>query len=249
MGTRLIAAGLDLATDDPCLWNQSHPAAIRELHQRDVAAGAEAIFTNSFGANRSWLARFGSEAAVDAINSQAARLAREAAGPDRFVVGSIGPTAAVDEATLWGQVIALIEAGVDALALETFSFPGALEALGLLKGNRPNLTVPILVGLCAWPDAIATTADQLTAAGAAVVGANCFADVGLAHRLIDVLSRQCPCRFWLKPSTGWPVAGTLTLADFAELAASIHTLRQGALGGCCGTSDRHLRTIQEAWRR
>ncbi len=139
---------------------------------------------------------------------------------------------------------ALVEPGVDALALETFSFPGALEALEFLKGNQRSLTRPILVGLFAWPDAIATTADQLTEAGAAVVGANCFADVGLAHRLIDVLSRQGACRFWLKPSTGWPGAGTLTLADFAGLAASLDTLQQGALGGCCGTSDRHLRTIQ-----
>ncbi len=104
MGTRLIAAGLDLTTDDPCLWNQSHPETILELHQRDVAAGAEVdlhqlvwgepVLARSLRQRRS------------GRSHQLARLfslAREAAGPDRFVVGSIGPTAAADEATLWGK--------------------------------------------------------------------------------------------------------------------------------------------------
>src|SRR5215207_7751714 len=92
MGTRLIARGLDLSGDDPALWNLSHPEVVRELHTRDVAAGSDAVVTNTFGANRHWLARYGRAEEVAAINRRAVGLAREAAGPGRFVLGSIGPT-------------------------------------------------------------------------------------------------------------------------------------------------------------
>src|SRR4051812_16772915 len=93
MGTRLIARGLDLTGDDPTLWNLSHPDEVRELHGRDVAAGSDAVVTNTFGANRNWLARYGRAGDVAAINRRAVGLARETVGPDRFVFGSIGPTA------------------------------------------------------------------------------------------------------------------------------------------------------------
>ena len=58
MGTRLIERGLDLRHDDPALWNRTHPEIVSAIHARDVAAGAEAIVTNTFGANRTWLDRF-----------------------------------------------------------------------------------------------------------------------------------------------------------------------------------------------
>ena len=59
LGTRLLALGLDLATDDPALWNLSHPESVADLHRRDVGAGADALLTNTFGANRPRLARLG----------------------------------------------------------------------------------------------------------------------------------------------------------------------------------------------
>src|SRR5205823_4960483 len=59
LGTRLIALGLRLEDDDPCLWNLSHPEAVAAIHGRDLAAGSQALLTNTFGANRSWLGRDG----------------------------------------------------------------------------------------------------------------------------------------------------------------------------------------------
>ncbi len=76
LGTRLCAMGLDLKTDDPALWNLTHPDAVKELHRRDVAAGSQAIVTNTFGANRAWLARFNRANEVAAINRRAVELAR-----------------------------------------------------------------------------------------------------------------------------------------------------------------------------
>ena len=76
MGTRLVARGLDLAHDDPAIWNLSHPEAVAEIHARDVAAGSDAVLTNTFGANRPWLARSGRDDRVEAINRRAVALAR-----------------------------------------------------------------------------------------------------------------------------------------------------------------------------
>jgi methionine synthase I (cobalamin-dependent) len=101
MGTRLIDRGLDLRSEDPALWNLSNPDSIGSIHRADIAAGADAVVTNTFGANRVWLARYGREADVTAINRQAVAIARDAAGPDRFLLGSIGPTAARSKPTRW----------------------------------------------------------------------------------------------------------------------------------------------------
>src|SRR4051794_7638951 len=98
MGTRLLPLGLRLEDDDPCLWNLSHPDDVAAIHRRDVAAGSQALLTNTFGANRAWLRRFGAAVgAVGAINRAAVDLARDASGPGRFVLGDIGPTAADDK--------------------------------------------------------------------------------------------------------------------------------------------------------
>ena len=71
MGTRLMARGLNPRLDDPALWNLSRPGDVLAIHCRDVAAGSGAILTNTFGANRFWLRKFG----------QAARSSRSIAAP------------------------------------------------------------------------------------------------------------------------------------------------------------------------
>src|SRR5262249_4873838 len=71
VGPRLIAGGLSLADDAPCLWNLAHPERVLEVHRLDVEAGADALVTNTFGANRAWLARFGRRDEVESLNRKA----------------------------------------------------------------------------------------------------------------------------------------------------------------------------------
>ncbi len=241
MGTRLIASGLDLASDDPCLWNLTRPEVVLDIHRRDLEAGAEAVTTNTFGANRSWLARFDRPESVATINRKAVILARTAPGPARFLLGSIGPAAI--GASLQEQADILLEAGVDALVLETFKIEQAVQALRLLK----IVEVPILVGLFAWPDPIVATAHRLIDEGASIVGANCFADLGLAFRLVDNLPAPGDGLFWLKPSTG-PPDRPLSVADFGSIAARLASFGTGLLGGCCGTTEVHLKAIRDVWK-
>src|SRR4051794_18008099 len=89
MGTYLYQLGFPVGISYEEL-NLEQPDVIRDVHRRYVKAGAQLIETNTFSANREKLSKFGLEADVAAINRAGARLAREAAGEDAFVVGAIG---------------------------------------------------------------------------------------------------------------------------------------------------------------
>ena len=134
MGTLLYARGVSA---DACfdVLNLNNPRVIQSIHADYIAAGADCIETNTFGANRFKLAAHGLDGQVRDINRRGAALARdvrESAGRDVFVLGSVGPlgrylaplgTVTPDEArtAFQEQADALLEGGVDGFILETFS--------------------------------------------------------------------------------------------------------------------------------
>src|SRR5262245_14786816 len=134
MGSFLYARGVEL---DPCFdaLNLSQPRLVQSVHTEYIAVNTDAIETNTFGANRFKLAAFSLDTNVRHINTQAARVARDAresSGRDVFVLGSMRPlgrylaplgTLTPDEAleAFREQAEALVEGGVDALIVETFS--------------------------------------------------------------------------------------------------------------------------------
>ena len=123
MGTRLIAQGLNLAEDDPCLWNLSRPEAVEAVHLADLQAGAQFITTNSFSANKAWLSKLGKSSEFISVNRAAVAIARNAISlsglPQTKTVGSIGPTALTDELSVQSQLELLWELGVDHILIET----------------------------------------------------------------------------------------------------------------------------------
>jgi methionine synthase I (cobalamin-dependent) len=248
MGTRLITRGLDLARDDPALWNLTHPEAVLEVHRGHVAAGSRVILTNTFGANRAWLARFGRSQDLVTINAAACSLARQA-GPSCAVWGSIGPTASLDVAAFNEQATALLEAGVDALLLETHSSERVVD--GTLRVILAWTPAPTYVSLHDWPDTpvAAELAEQLVVWGAAGLGFNCTADWARLANWAAALERQLDIPLLAKPSG----AGT-SPGDFAREAARLVALGVGMIGGCCGTDERHLAALQSrlhtgSWNR
>ena len=94
MGTQLYERGIYInrSFDDA---NLSSQALVRQIHEDYVAAGANVLTTNTFAANRIKLRRHGLEARLLEINQAGVQLAREAAGDDVYVAGSIGPTGLV----------------------------------------------------------------------------------------------------------------------------------------------------------
>jgi methionine synthase I (cobalamin-dependent) len=91
MGTQLIAHGIDVGKCNDFL-NVESPDTVLEIHRAYFEAGSDAVLTNTFGANKFALARHGLAEQVAEINTAGARLAREAAGQDRYVLGNIGPS-------------------------------------------------------------------------------------------------------------------------------------------------------------
>ncbi len=243
MGTRLIARGLDLAGDDPALWNLSHPEVVRELHGRDVAAGSDAVVTNTFGANRCWLARYGRAGDVTAINRRAVELARAAAGPGRFVVGSIGPTASRAPDASREQAEALAVSGVDALLFETHSLEHAERALDQVGGT---VSLPLLVCLLDWPRSPAEPARRLADLGAAALGANCQHGMEPVLHLAEALHRVTDLPLILKPGAGLPGEPPASPESFARAVSTLEALGARLIGGCCGTTEAHVAALRSA---
>ena len=133
MGTLIHDAGIPIGACFDHL-NITNPDLISSIHRAYVAAGADVIETNTYGANRFKLAPFGFEDLVRDINRKAVRIARDArevVGREVFVVGSVGPTHNATEplterqleaiASVYAEQIgALLEGGVDAIALRQF---------------------------------------------------------------------------------------------------------------------------------
>src|SRR5438876_9572066 len=130
MGSLLYERGVFVTQNFEQL-NVSRPDVVRKIHEDYVAAGAQVIETNTFGANCFRLDRHGLGDQVRAYNVAGARLAREAAGEDVWVGGSVGPTGLVPGvatkteldlafASFAEQAQALVEGGADLLVLETF---------------------------------------------------------------------------------------------------------------------------------
>ncbi|MFW9598318.1 MAG: homocysteine S-methyltransferase family protein [Paludibacter sp.] len=90
-GTFLQAKGLKPG-ECPEMWNIEHPEAVLDIARSYIEAGADTIETNSFGGTCFKLEAFGLQERVYEINKRAAEISRQAAGPDKYVLGSVGPT-------------------------------------------------------------------------------------------------------------------------------------------------------------
>jgi methionine synthase I (cobalamin-dependent) len=266
-GTVLMARGLPRGTCAEA-WNLSHPEQVVAVAASYAAAGSDLIYTNTFGANRPALRRYGLADQVGEINAAAVRLARQGAGPGKWVAGSVGPTGALLEpfgelavdtaATAFQeQAAALVAAGVDVLVLETFS--QLEEAQAALRAVRRVTSGPVVVSLSfdaggrtVMGASPAQAAGVLLPAGADALGVNCggeWADVADAAAALAVAAPGTP--LLLKPNAGRPVAtangvvypGTPeAFADFVGHLAAQLPVR--IAGGCCGTGPDHISALR-----
>jgi hypothetical protein len=154
MGAMLQARGLPAGVL-PEVWNLERPDVVRAVHRAYVEAGAQMLVTNTIGGNRLRLegAGLGAAAMVIAMNRAAATLAREVAGDEVWVAGSVGPTGmlmapygelsvAEAEEMFAEQIVALAEGGVDAILIET-QHDGD-EAYAAVRAARENAALPVL---------------------------------------------------------------------------------------------------------
>ena len=270
-GTMLYERGVpfDQSFDE---LNLSKPTLVESLHRDYLAAGAELIETNTFGANPIRLATHGLEDRVRLIARQGvkiARAAREIVGVNAFVAGSVGPLGkplepvgqiSVADAELAYRATAegLLEGGCDCFILETFQ--DLNEALAALRAvRRVSLELPVIVqmtfgldGKTLYGHTPTQAVKTLKQAGADVVGVNC--GVG-PQPMLEVLEEMVAAAEGT-PVSAMPNAGLpqwvngrfLYLASpeyFAEFAARAVGLGVKLVGGCCGTTPVHIRAMRE----
>ncbi len=265
MGTWLYQKGIPIGQCCEEL-NLSRPDVIRDVHREYYEAGARLIETNTFGANRDALSRFGLEDQVYRINWKAAGLAREAVGKDAFVAGSMTAISAgrVRHDVLPGhkdifieQAEALLAGGVDALILETFL--DLSELLLALTSLRPLTKLPIITQLACME--VGKTRDgftiteafrQLHEAGADVLGLNCRLGPGEILRTLEQTVVPDGALLSVFPNAGRPgllegeLAYTSSAGYFADRALRFRDEGVSLIGGCCGTTPEHIRAMANA---
>ncbi len=228
MGTMLFGFGhpTDACLDD---LNLTHPQEVAEIHRANIAAGADFIETNTFGANRYRLEHHGLADKVRDINFRGVKIAREEreiSGRPVLIAGSIGPTGRLLEPVgtlplekayiaFREQVEALLEAGVDFFIIETMGYLGEMDAA--VRAVRESCDLPIMA-MMTFGDDGRTFAEEtpddvvrhLSGRGIDIIGANC--SVG-PHRLVRVVREMRRAADDLEehrpfiaaiPNAGWP---------------------------------------------
>jgi 5-methyltetrahydrofolate--homocysteine methyltransferase len=257
------------------LLNLTAPETIVTLHEAFLDAGAMVVETNTFGASSIVLAEYGLAGKTVEINRAAVLNARSAIGGRKgcYVAGSVGPTTklpslghiSVDEmaAALAEQMRALVEAGVDALVIETCqdllqvktAVVTCFEVLEELGCN-----VPVLVSVTMERQGTMLVGSDIAAICATLepfpifsLGLNCATGPADMVSHIRYLSRNWPGRISCMPNQGLPevVDGKtfypMTPEEFARhMGVFIEQEGVSIVGGCCGTTPEHIRRLVAA---
>jgi methionine synthase I (cobalamin-dependent)/5,10-methylenetetrahydrofolate reductase len=240
------------------------PESVVSLHASFIAAGAELIETNTFGANRHKLRSRFLEDEVAAINEAGVKLAREAreiSGRDVYVAGSIGPLGeGLDKAErgpVFAEQAALLDGrGVDLFMVETFfDLDELTTAIEAVQGVS---SLPIVAMLTFDEDAetfggvsARDAVERLAEYDLAAVGANHGAGLHAALAALKAMGNG-------RPLAALPNVGLASLSGgriiyphatpeyFAEFAAQARALGARVIGGCCGTTPTEIAAIARA---
>ncbi len=264
MGTMLYSEGITLSScfEEVCL---SNPELVKEIHRKYIASGAQVIETNSFGANPVKLKSYQLEDRVEDINRAAARLAREVAGDDIYVAGSVGPLGErlapfgkikkkEAEDAFERQIRALLKEDIDLLIFETFRDIDEL-IMAVRTAERINPDIPVQAQFSMGPLNLEEYKKEAPGAarrlnresGVDIIGINCA--VGPDH-LLEILMAVRP--HVGKPVSVMPNAGlpreidnrNMYLASpayFGNYALKFYEAGASVIGGCCGTTPEHIK--------
>jgi methionine synthase I (cobalamin-dependent) len=252
----------------PDTWNLIQPEKVEEVARAYVEAGSQVILTNTFGANRFILGRHGLADKVAEINRIGVEISITAANGKAKVFASIGPSGimllmgdvSMDElqAAFAQQAQAQAAAGADGIVVETMSDLSEAK-LALAAALETGLPVVACMTFDSGAKLDRTmmgvtpeqAAEQLTSAGADVIGANCGQGIAGYASVCARLHAATDRPIWIKANAGLPrmVDGqavyTQTPDEFASFVPQL--LQSGAvfIGGCCGTTPEFIRAIKD----
>lgn len=277
MGTELFVRGVDTSACTAWICVES-PEIVSDIHRAYFDAGSDAVITNTFGANKYALGRHGYSDRSAEINSAAAKIARDAAGEEGYVLGDIGPSGEfleplgtlkpVDLKTAYvEQAQGLAEGGIDGFIIETMtaleevviaieaakSVEGGIAVFASMAFETSGGQFRTMMGVDV-PSAVS----EIVSLGVDAVGFNCGkATMEEYETLAEILVKSVNgdgVVLYAEPNAGLPevVEGELvykvTPEDFAEGLMRIKNLGINILGGCCGTGPEHIRAVAEKVR-
>jgi methionine synthase I (cobalamin-dependent)/5,10-methylenetetrahydrofolate reductase len=248
--------------------NLSRPDLITTIHEEYVRAGARVIETNTYGANRFKLKSHNLLDQIEEINHTGVALARDAAGEEVYVAGSMGPSGL--EIEPWGdtsleevfegyaeQARILNQAGVDLFILETFQDIREMEQA--IKAIKSVSELPVVAMMTVGEDGktrYGVDLDDVTAvlskSEASVIGLNCTVGPKPMLDFVEQMGRMTDKPLCLMPNAGRPqfTDGRMIYMSTPEYF-SVYTKRfidRGVrvLGGCCGTTPEHIGKMANA---
>ena len=271
LGTQLQARELQPG-ECPDAWNLSRPAEVEAVIRSYVEAGSEIVLTNTFRANRIALAGYGLAQKTEDINLAGVEIAQRAAAGRAAVFASVGPSGKMFVAgevaeedlrhAFAEQAQILAAAGVDGFAIETMSdLEEAKVAVAALRETGLPVVVSLVFDSGKDKDRTMTgvtpeqAAQELTAAGADVIGANCGRGIAGYISVCQRLHTSTDRPIWIKPNAGLPemiegkVVYKTTPEEFAGFIPALLQAGASFIGGCCGTGPEFIRAAGDTLRR
>jgi 5-methyltetrahydrofolate--homocysteine methyltransferase len=274
MGTQLMLAGLEQGNCGEA-WNLAQPDRVLAIQRRYTEAGADCIITNTFGGSRIMLNRHGEADDVAAINKAGVEIARRAFdGREGYVLGDIGPFGGLlqpygdfTEAQVRGafeeQAAALVEAGADAIIIETQT---SLEELLIGIESAKKAGAPCIIGSMAYDVTLdgstfrtmmgiepERAAEFMEENGAHIVALNCGTgmDMVRARTAVERYRNATTLPLMVQPNAGKPrLVNMKVVYDETpeQMAADMMPLLEAGanvVGSCCGSTPDHTRAFRK----
>ena len=263
MGTVIYEKGIFLNACYDEL-NLTNPDLIKSIHQSYVDAGADVILTNTFGANRIKLEKYGLADKVKEINIAGVKLARSTS-EDVYVLASIGSNLSSGEiltsenlerikASYKEQISILVDAGVDGIIFETFF---DVEELLLASSIAKEFDIPVVASMTLTKEmetpkglSIVTALKKLDKSQSVdILGLNCsigpHAMLSAVEKVIGSISKPLV----VQPNAGHPqkrdgrMIYLSTPEYFTSYCKNYINLGVMGVGGCCGTNVEHIKEM------
>jgi len=265
MGTELDKHGLVSQSHN----NLTNPEVVLEIHRAYAESGCHVLITNTLTMNRIYIETHHLNIGVEEVNQAGVQLAKQAAGENHYVLGDISstgqlllPYGSYKESQFYDtfreQAGILEEARVDGFIIETMF--DLQEALCALRACKDEFSHPVIVSMAFSTETkggrtiMGNTAvecgTKLTDAGADVIGVNC-GDLNPSQMavVVSMLKSATSLPILAQPNAGKPkLVNNRTLfnmdpKDFATGIAKCLDAGAHLVGGCCGTTPEHIRTL------